>query len=942
MKIVIVGAGMAGSAMVDELLELDRSLDIHLFGKEKFLPYNRIYITDVLSGNKLPSQIILKSYQRYEEEDIKLHIGKKIERIFPDTKKFVTSEGSMYSYDKLILATGSEPYLPPVDGLNKRGIFSFRSLDDVYKILDLARVSKTAAVVGGGLLGLECAKALRDIGLDVSIIHISDTLMERQLDKTSSQMLKKRFESMGIRVLLNTEVIEVIGGRKVEGLRFSDGRLINTDLVVFATGVKPNVSIALQSNLAVNRGILVNEFLETSKQDIYGVGECIEYRGQVYGLVGPTMEQVKICARNVVFGNVEKYAGSLEYAMLKVAGVKLMSIGDINEKDTDEITLYKDKENYRKAIIRDGRLSGAIIYGNLSGSENIIKMIKNAEIVEDSSFLIRNLITEEKRELKEEDVICNCNMVYYKDILKAIKNGAKSIDDLQKTTKASTSCGSCASILEDILKKFVKEKPKAVNKVEEYKKTKHPFETNLFKNLELWAMNGDWQDIPEEDRDIGLKWYGIFYRKATPGYFMIRIRITHGKLSSEQAIILSKLSKKFGRGEIDITSRQQIQLRWIELKNLPEVLLALNVIGLTTLQTGMDNVRNITGDPLSSLVEDNVIDTIPIAKRMAEVFIGKKQYADLPRKFNLAILGSKRDTINCKYNDLCFYLAKRDNMIGFNVYAGGKIGSGGPEEALDLDIFVKPYDAVDITKAMLDLYTDMGNRIDRNKNRLFFLIKELGKDFRTELEKRLLKNLYTKGEDLVESTGERYGIIKQKNGLYSVSLIIPAGMFTAEDLEVVAYLARRYGSGDIRFSVYQNLYIVNVPEENLKELLNNEIFEKYPISSSAYLEGLMACQGSKTCAFGVIQNKPDAIRLVKDLSDSLPLENQIRMHWSGCAKGCGQHGAGDIGFVGTKIKVNGEVKLAVDVWIKDKKINTVPLDNLDEFVKNILKENFSC
>lgn len=360
------------------------------------------------------------------------------------------------------------------------------------------------------------------------------------------------------------------------------------------------------------------------------------------------------------------------------------------------------------------------------------------------------------------------------------------------------------------------------------------------------GKEGDWQKVPEEDRDIGLKWYGVFYRKATPGYFMVRIRITHGKLTSEQAKVIAHLSKLFGKGDVDLTSREQIQLRWIELKDLPLVLSAIQKVGLTTLQTGMDNVRNITGDPLSGLSEDSLIDTTGIAKRITEVFLNKKQYADLPRKLNLALLGSRRDTINCKFNDLCFYLARRDGALGFNVYAGGKIGSGGPQEGLDLDLFVRPYEAVDLSRAVVELYSDMGNREDRTKNRLYFLIKELGlENFRIELEKKLLRNLPRKGTDLVESVGERQGIIRQKNGLFAVSLVVPAGIFTGDDLEKVAELAKRYGSSEIRLSVYQNLYIVNVPEEHLSELLSDILFEKYQISTSPYFQGLIACQGAK-------------------------------------------------------------------------------------------------
>ncbi|MDW8294360.1 MAG: FAD-dependent oxidoreductase [Aquificaceae bacterium] len=939
MKIAVIGSGMAGNALVEELIKSGSSLEVHLFGEEKSPPYNRIYLSEVLSGMKLPSQLYLKSYQQFEEEGVKLHLGERVERIFPHKRSLLTSKGELFEYHKLVIATGSKPLLPPIKGIDKKKVFPFRTIEDVYRIMEMERVSNRAVVIGGGLLGVECAKALRDVGLEVYLVHLFEVLMEKQLDKTAGHMLKKRLEDMGIRVLLGKNTEEILGEREVKGVRFSDGESLEADFVVMATGVKPNVELAINSGLLVRRGILVNDYLETSAQEVYAVGECIEHRGRTFGLLAPVLEQVRVCAKNLLQGNVEKYESSLEYAVLKVAGVKLMSAGDVWEKEEDEVVLYRDRENYRKAVIREGKLVGFILYGNLAGSQKMLELLKSGEPPKDGSFLIKDVVVEEERELKEADTVCNCGAVSYGDLIKAISGGAKTLEDIQKVTRASTYCGSCAGLVESILRRHVKERPKKVNKVEAYKKEKHPFERDFMKKLEEWAKEGDWQRVPEEDREMGLKWYGVFYRKATPGYFMVRIRITHGRLTSEQAKVIAHLAKTFGRGEVDLTSRQQIQLRWIELKDLPKVLSAIERVGLTTLQTGMDNVRNVTGDPLSGLVEDSLIDTTGIARRITELFLQKKRYADLPRKFNLALLGSKTDSINCKFNDLCFYLAKREGILGFNVYAGGKIGSGGPQEGFDLDLFVKPYEAIDLSKAVLELYSDMGSREDRSKNRLYFLIKELGVEgFRSELERRLLRNFWRKGEELVERVGERQGLIRQKKGLFTVSLVVPAGIFAGEELEELAELARKCGSGEIRLSVYQNLYLVNVPEENLSELLSHPLFEKYQISASPYFQGLMACQGSKTCAFGVIENKPDALRLATYLSDKLPTDRPIRMHWSGCAKGCGQHGAGDLGFVGTKIKVNGQPKLAVEVFVGGRKVDTVPLEGLEHYVEKLVKE----
>ncbi len=586
----------------------------------------------MLSGKKLPS---------LRGGGYKASSWSKGGKGLPRAGKILTSRVELLSYDRLVLATGSIPVLPPIRGLPQDRVFTFISLKDVYQILDLARVSRRSVVIGGGLLGIECAKGLRDIGLEVSLVHILDVLMEQWLDWEARELLRKKIESFGIRVLLHKKTEEIRDEQRRKVLSFSDGEEIEADFVVVATGVRPNVSLAQNSGLKVNRGIFVDDYLETSAPDVYAVGECIEHRGKTYGLFAPIVEQVKLCAKNLLHGKVEKYEGSLSYALLKVAGVNLLSAGDIREGEEDRVFLYKDGINYRKGVVREGRLAGFILYGNLSGSQDLLEILRSQRGISYEAFLIRGLIREERKELREEDKVCNCNAVSYGEILKAIKEGAQSLEDVQKKTKASTSCGSCAVLIESILKEYVKVKPKRVNKIEEYKKRQHPYKEH------------------------------------------------HGR-------------------------------------------------------------------PLSGLAEDSLIDTVPISKRITELFLGKKQFADLPRKFNLALIGSKRDSINCRYNDPCFSLARKENLYGLNVYAGGKIGSGGPQPALDLDVFIRLHQAMELSKAVFEIYSDLGNREDRNKNRLFFLVKELGVEgFRAELERRLLSNLWRKGEDLVEEWGER-------------------------------------------------------------------------------------------------------------------------------------------------------------------------------------------
>ena len=486
---------------------------------------------------------------------------------------------------------------------------------------------------------------------------------------------------------------------------------------------------------------------------------------------------------------------------------------------------------------------------------------------------------------------------------------------------------------------------KKLNRIERIKRELHPFDEEFKKRMERYFEEGDYKKIPPDDIER-LKWYGIFYRKATPGYFMIRIRIPGGVLNYKQAKKIAELAKKYGRNNIEITSRQQIQIRWVELKNIKTILEELKKVGISTLQTGNDNIRNVVHDPLAGLAYDTLIDTTPLVFEMTNAILGKKEFADLPRKVNPAILGSTRDPINALYNDIAFYIAEKDGELGFNLYLGGKISSGGPQKGFDMDMFVKPEEVVEVFKTVLRIYSEKGYRDNRNRNRLYFLVKDLGAmNLREEIERRLGKEFPFKGDEIVKSYGDREGIIRQrdKEELYSVSIGIPSGKIKAEDFEKAAELAKRYGSGDLRLSTYQNIYLVNVPAAKLRQLLMDSDYEYLKTLNGPWILHTVACAGSDTCHFGVIENKSDAYRIAKYLAERIPIDTPIRLHWSACVKGCGQHGAADVGFVGTKMKINGEAVLAVEVFLggnhftKAKKVGKVPLEGLEKRLEDLFR-----
>ncbi len=508
--------------------------------------------------------------------------------------------------------------------------------------------------------------------------------------------------------------------------------------------------------------------------------------------------------------------------------------------------------------------------------------------------------------------------------------------------------------------------------------------------MELYLEDGDYTKIPPDDLER-LKWYGIFYRKTTPGTFMLRIRVPGGVLSSRQAKRVAELARHYGRGLVEITSRQQFQIRYVKLSDIKKVLEGLEAVGLTTLQTGLDNVRNIVQDPLAGLAEDSVIDTTPFVRAMNDAILGKKEYADLPRKLNPAILGSRRDPINALYNDFALYLAERDGVLGFNLYLGGKVGSGGPVKGFDMNLFI-PAEVDRVVKLFLsvvEIFSEKGYRTNRNKNRLYFLVRDLGvESFRRLIEEKFGEKLLPKGWQLVEEGGERGSPVAQRPGevrgfskllkrlgferdFYSVLRPVPAGKLSADGLEELAFLADRYGSGEIRLTVYQNLYIVNVPQERLPKLLEEREFRRFAAAHNLYFSNTIACAGSDTCQFGVIKNKEDAVRVSRYLAERFipevmvgayirrkglepgyhelerlrrrfTLEKPLRIHWSACNKGCGAHGSADIGLVGTKLRLGGKVVEAVEVFLggnhhtEGKSVGKIPLAELEHRLEQLL------
>ncbi len=464
---------------------------------------------------------------------------------------------------------------------------------------------------------------------------------------------------------------------------------------------------------------------------------------------------------------------------------------------------------------------------------------------------------------------------------------------------------------------------------------------DVLDDIYRYARDG-FATIPDDDFER-LKWYGLFRRKQTPGFFMMRLRMPNGILSSEQLAGIANIANTYGRGSIDITTRQNIQLRWIRIEDVPAIFDALDAIGIRHLQPGMDNIRNVTGCPAAGLDPNEVIDASALALAIQEGVIGRKDFSNLPRKFNISISGCRHDCALSQTHDLGLTPATKDGVTGFNVRVGGAMGGKSTHLSWDLDVFVDPSEVVLLSRTVLSIFRDEGSRENRLKARLKWLVDAWGAErFRVEIEARMGKPLRSAGRDEVwDYGGDHLGVRPQKrSGLSYVGLAVPAGRTTADDMLELARLAEVYGSGEVRLTNDQNVLIVNVPGEKLPGLLDEPLVETYSPHPGAFSRRMVSCTGKDFCHFSLIDTKGRAIEIADRLETLYPDELPLRMHWSGCPHACGLHHSGDIGLQASRVRIGDEIVDAADVFFggrlgKDahlatKVMDAVPLSELPE------------
>lgn len=464
-RLVVIGNGMAAGRALEKLLDVaPDSWDVTVFNAEPRVNYDRIMLSPVLSGEKSYEDIIIHDDTWYADHNVTLKKACKVTSIDRNAKTVIGEDGEAQPYDKLIIATGSDPFIIPVPGKDLKGVVTYRDLDDTEAMLDAAKTGGKAVVIGGGLLGLEAAAGLKMQGMDVTVIHLMPTLMERQLDGSAGYLLEKAITARGIKVITRANTKAILGVESVQSVQLEDGTLIPADLVCMAVGIRPSAWLAKESGLEVERGIVVNDHMQTSDPDVLAVGECVQHRGACYGLVAPLYEMANVVAKQLQGDAAADYVGSVTSTKLKVTGIDLFSAGDFEEADGREDIVFRDPARgvYRRLVLEDNKIIGAVLYGDTADGAWFFDMLKRGtDITEMRDTLIFGQAYQGGEPLDpmaavaalpDDAEICGCNGVCKSSILTAIQSeGLTGVEEVRKSTKASASCGSCTGLVEQLL-----------------------------------------------------------------------------------------------------------------------------------------------------------------------------------------------------------------------------------------------------------------------------------------------------------------------------------------------------------------------------------------------------------------------------------------------------------------------------------------------------------
>ncbi len=745
-KLVLVGNGMAGVRAIEELLKIAPDMyEITVFGSEPYGNYNRILLSPVLAGEKTIDDIMLNTLEWYEENNIKLHVGKTIVNVDRKAQKVIADDGTEASYDRLLLATGSSPFIIPVPGHELEGVIGFRDIYDVDVMLDTANTKKHAVVIGGGLLGLEAANGLMLQGMDVTVVHLMETLMERQMDKVSGDMLKTALEEKGLKFRMSAQTSAILGEDRVTGVCFNDGSDIPADIVVMAAGIRPNIELAQRIGLHSERGIVVNDTMQTFDPKIYSVGECVQHRGETYGLVAPLFEQAKVCANHLAKHGIGLYEGSVTSTKLKVTGIDLFSAGDFIGDETTEEIVMKDaaKGIYKKVVLKDNKIAGAVMYGDTVDGAWYFQLLRDETDISDFRdglmFGQAHLGDsghggENAASAMSDDMeVCGCNGVCKGDIVSAItEQGLFTLDEVKAHTKAAASCGSCTGLVEQILASTVGDYSDTPKKKSMCACTEHTHDEvreaitaqkltsvpAVMEALNWDAPNGcascrpalnfyllaawpqEAQDDPQS-RFINERAHANIQKDGT---YSVVPRMWGGVTTPDELRAIADAADKFNVKMVKVTGGQRIDLFGIKKEDLPEIWGDLNKAGMVSGHAYGKSLRTVKTCVGSEWCRFGTQDSTGLGIKIEEMTWGSQT----PHKYKIAVSGCPRNCAEATIKD--FGVVCVDS--GYELHVGGN--GGIHVRATDLLARVKTEEeAMEYCGAFMQLYREEAHYLER-------------------------------------------------------------------------------------------------------------------------------------------------------------------------------------------------------------------------------------
>lgn len=747
-RLVMIGNGMAGIRTIEEILERDdQKFEITIIGKEPYPNYNRIMLSNILQKKMTQTDIIMNDFDWYESHDIHLVIDDPVTEVDKLQKQVMTQSGLTFEYDICIFATGSKAFTLPIPGSTFPSVIGWRTLEDTEKMIEIAKTKKHAIVIGGGLLGLECARGLLDQGMEVTVIHLADWLMEMQLDKKAGMLLQTDLIAQGMKFKLNASTEEIIGDTDVTGIRLADGTKLLADLVVMAVGIRPYNEVARQCGLEVNRGIVVNDYLQTSDDSIYAIGECAEHNGLVYGLVAPLYEQGQVLADYLTDRETTGYHGSTTFTSLKVSGCDLYSAGYIKEDDITKGIEMFDSVNmyYKKVFLREGKLVGAVLYGDVADGPRFFNMMKQDQSLDDYtlvSMLHKGTETESNNvaALSDDSTICGCNGVSKGKIVTAIKEeGLTSVDEVTKLTKAGNSCGKCKSQINELLHHtlgddFVAAKPAGICtctdltrdqivtqiRAKGLKTSKEVRHVLQFKDKGgcpkcrpaiNYYLNMVYPHDHEDETASRFANERYHANIQNDGTFSVIPQMRGGVTDADQLIQLGTVAKKYQIPLVKVTGSQRIGLYGVKKELLPQI---WDDLGMRSASAYGKKTRSVKSCVGKSFCRFGTQDTTKLAIRLESTF----EYIDTPHKFKMGVSGCPRSCVESGVKD--FGVIGVEN--GFQIYIGG---NGGTEVTVGqyLTTVETEDEVVKLCGALMQYYRETGIYAERTApwlNRLGF------------------------------------------------------------------------------------------------------------------------------------------------------------------------------------------------------------------------------